>query len=318
MSYAAALAVWSGRTPRFDVHRIEHDLVLGRDLVDATDDRSSRRHTRVTVGDDGFRVEDLGSRNGTFVDNHQLREPARMQAPFLVRTGRTVFAIVDDFRPYTNPPVEPGAPEALDPIIASEDCVVLLGPRKVPKNIALAIAAARGGDTVAFDARGMTPLEAALGTGRPRTVILEHPEGLCDADLATLALWLETDLCVATCARGLRDLRRLPPAIVQRLTLREIAVPEVRFDAIARATHELIGKHAPGATAHATMVEAALLVAFDTDEETVRGWLEDRIRGFALLVDEPVMRSQHLGVPPSFPADRVIWPGMRITWRRRR
>ena len=39
----------------------------------------SRRHARITVGAWGAVVEDLGSKNGTRVDNHAVRTPVSLQ-----------------------------------------------------------------------------------------------------------------------------------------------------------------------------------------------------------------------------------------------
>jgi pSer/pThr/pTyr-binding forkhead associated (FHA) protein len=52
-------------------HRVEGPVVLGRDAgadVVLDDARVSRRHARMTPEPGGIVVEDLGSRNGTFVN----------------------------------------------------------------------------------------------------------------------------------------------------------------------------------------------------------------------------------------------------------
>jgi pSer/pThr/pTyr-binding forkhead associated (FHA) protein len=55
--------------------------VLGRDreadvVIDST--TVSRRHARLTVGAGGTRVEDLGSRNGTWVRGERIEVPAEL------------------------------------------------------------------------------------------------------------------------------------------------------------------------------------------------------------------------------------------------
>ena len=58
--------------------KINGELILGRD---ATCDvvipmrQVSRQHARLLLGDDGVRVEDLGSKNGTFLNGVLLQEP---------------------------------------------------------------------------------------------------------------------------------------------------------------------------------------------------------------------------------------------------
>lgn len=63
----AASLVFQGQ--EFPVYRGEN--IIGRDpTTDVQIDHVavSRRHARLVAGDDGFTVEDLGSKNGTFVD----------------------------------------------------------------------------------------------------------------------------------------------------------------------------------------------------------------------------------------------------------
>jgi pSer/pThr/pTyr-binding forkhead associated (FHA) protein len=71
-------------------------LELGRDpgLEFALEDELvSRRHARVTPLDGGAVVEDLDSRNGTFVNGNEIHAPTRIGAEDLVLVGVTVLEL---------------------------------------------------------------------------------------------------------------------------------------------------------------------------------------------------------------------------------
>ena len=55
---------------------IEGPVVLGRSEecgIIVQDRRASRQHSKINVGPQGILIEDLGSRNGTFVNGRRLR-----------------------------------------------------------------------------------------------------------------------------------------------------------------------------------------------------------------------------------------------------
>ena len=70
---------------------------LGRDPAVvgslSQDELVSRRHTRVTPVDDGARVEDLDSRNGTFVDGDQIFDPAHLAVGGQLLVGVTLLEL---------------------------------------------------------------------------------------------------------------------------------------------------------------------------------------------------------------------------------
>jgi hypothetical protein len=70
---------------------------LGRDagagIALQQDDLLSRRHVRITPEDDGVRIEDLGSRNGTFVDGDQIHSPAHLAVDGQLLVGVTVLEL---------------------------------------------------------------------------------------------------------------------------------------------------------------------------------------------------------------------------------
>jgi DNA-binding winged helix-turn-helix (wHTH) protein len=70
------------------------DLVLGREpgKAGSIDDASvSRRHARLTWSGDGVLVEDLGSKNGTFVRGKRIAEPVALKDGDEVRLGLVTF-----------------------------------------------------------------------------------------------------------------------------------------------------------------------------------------------------------------------------------
>jgi len=72
-------------------------LELGRDagagIALQQDELLSRRHVRITPEDDGVLVEDLDSRNGTFVDGDQIYSPAHLAVDGQLLVGVTVLQL---------------------------------------------------------------------------------------------------------------------------------------------------------------------------------------------------------------------------------
>jgi len=92
----------AGRPAAYAVEVGPEGLVIGRASFGAlleSDDRISRRHARVAALAAGWRIEDLGSRNGTFVDGTALPAgDAFSGRPALIRMGRTLVWLLDDVR----------------------------------------------------------------------------------------------------------------------------------------------------------------------------------------------------------------------------
>jgi len=57
------------------------------------DDYVSTRHARIARGPDGYVLEDLGSTNGTFVNNHRISSPTPIAIGDTVRIGRTLMGL---------------------------------------------------------------------------------------------------------------------------------------------------------------------------------------------------------------------------------
>lgn len=75
--------------------RLPAELVIGRDGADVTieDPELSRRHLVMRVFEKGVEVEDLGSTNGTFVDDVRIERPTRVGGGAMIRLGSTVFEL---------------------------------------------------------------------------------------------------------------------------------------------------------------------------------------------------------------------------------
>jgi transcriptional regulator with AAA-type ATPase domain len=77
-------------------------IEIGRGALDGlleNDERISRRHVRIARRGSGWAIEDMGSRNGTYVDGRVLAAAeSYVGRPALVRVGRTLLWALDDVR----------------------------------------------------------------------------------------------------------------------------------------------------------------------------------------------------------------------------
>ncbi|HEX4720530.1 MAG TPA: FHA domain-containing protein [Thermoleophilaceae bacterium] len=70
--------------------------VLGRDptsSVHLTDEEVSRRHAIIMVGEGHCTIEDLGSSNGTYLDDQLVEGEAEIGAGARIAVGRTVLEL---------------------------------------------------------------------------------------------------------------------------------------------------------------------------------------------------------------------------------
>ena len=67
----------------------------GADVIEVDDSTVSRRHATITLGNDQVVIEDLGSKNGTWVNNERLTAPAVLSEGAVVLLGsvRCTFRI---------------------------------------------------------------------------------------------------------------------------------------------------------------------------------------------------------------------------------
>lgn len=78
-------------------HRFElkdGEITIGRDVVNDIQvdlDNVSRRHAKVSRREGKVYVSDLGSTNGTFVNDKEVRQAAELRSGDLVKTGGSIF-----------------------------------------------------------------------------------------------------------------------------------------------------------------------------------------------------------------------------------
>jgi pSer/pThr/pTyr-binding forkhead associated (FHA) protein len=95
-----------------DEHPLNGEQTLGRDPTAdlVIPDRSvSRRHASVRVEGATAVVEDLGSRNGTFVNGQAIDSPCRLREGDVIGLGGTLLELRSspDNSPETPPPITP-------------------------------------------------------------------------------------------------------------------------------------------------------------------------------------------------------------------
>jgi pSer/pThr/pTyr-binding forkhead associated (FHA) protein len=73
---------------------LEESSTIGRTAANAIalrDPSVSAKHARIVRGADGFTIEDLGSRNGTYVNSEKLSEKRLLAEGDLVRLGKIIL-----------------------------------------------------------------------------------------------------------------------------------------------------------------------------------------------------------------------------------
>ncbi len=99
-----AIVVEAGKPSARAVSLQQHGLEIGRGAPEgalADDEQVSRTHLRATFGSGVWTFEDLGSRNGTFIDGVRLSGSITTSSDrALIRIGRSLLWAVPDVRPY--------------------------------------------------------------------------------------------------------------------------------------------------------------------------------------------------------------------------
>ena len=159
---AGLLVVLSSGKPTWQPIRLGRDgMVIGRegDGLALPDGRVSQRHARVRRREARWTVEDLGSRNGTFVDGVPITSSGTSSrgasAQSVVRLGSTLVLLVEDVDAYRTLPV----PGPQGPVV---------GPRLATALAEIAHTAASGGGLLIHGESGSGKELAArhfLGSG---------------------------------------------------------------------------------------------------------------------------------------------------------
>ena len=75
----------------------EAPIVIGRSpacTLVLEDEYASSRHAALTPQADGWWIEDLSSRNGTFIDDERLMQPRQLRIGDIIRIGQTTLELV--------------------------------------------------------------------------------------------------------------------------------------------------------------------------------------------------------------------------------
>ncbi len=149
-----ALLVFSGVAPQLRTvpMGVNAPTVFGREDVAGAalpDERVSRQHCTVSFDGRQFTLEDLGSRNGTWVDGVKVEGVAKAAPGSLVRMAQSIFLLCEDVRRF-----QAGT-------VTTEGAVVGPAYRAVLDQIALG---ARGGATVLVTGENGSGKELAAKT----------------------------------------------------------------------------------------------------------------------------------------------------------
>ncbi len=92
----AELIIHAGKLQGKHLVLPERELIVGRDEechMRLTSNLVSRQHCILDVGPHGIRVRDLGSQNGTYVNDVAVTEPLLLQPGDILRIGAAVFKV---------------------------------------------------------------------------------------------------------------------------------------------------------------------------------------------------------------------------------
>ncbi|MBA2544876.1 MAG: sigma 54-interacting transcriptional regulator [Deltaproteobacteria bacterium] len=108
-SSPAIVMIASGTTPHalgfapVGVVQLGRHITSGDFTVEIDDERMSREHATVEWQAGGWRIVDLDSRNGTFLDGARLAGELHRAGDLVLRLGHTVFVLVRDGRGHLAP-----------------------------------------------------------------------------------------------------------------------------------------------------------------------------------------------------------------------
>lgn len=110
------LVMFTPEGERRDVPIKHHTVILGRDSscdIRVPIGAVSRQHCQIEIGDDAVSVTDLGSRNGTYCNEHQITAPEVLHPGDRLAVGPIVFTVQID-----------GVPEPVEPPLLESPMVV--------------------------------------------------------------------------------------------------------------------------------------------------------------------------------------------------
>ncbi|HEY0989446.1 MAG TPA: sigma 54-interacting transcriptional regulator, partial [Kofleriaceae bacterium] len=111
------VVVFSGSAPALRAFPVDGDgVLLGRELL--ADDRISRQHAHVRAVHGGLAIQDLGSRNGTYVAGKRITGEAWVHAPAVIRAGRTIALAVDDIARFMSARIDDTGSAVVGPTLA--------------------------------------------------------------------------------------------------------------------------------------------------------------------------------------------------------
>jgi pSer/pThr/pTyr-binding forkhead associated (FHA) protein len=168
-------------------------IVIGRDPscdLFFSDQKLSRRHARIELGADGVKLTDLGSRNGSWV-NEQRVEERLLQVDDKVRVGRLQITIEEDPQPETSS--EPGGDVTV--VVSGSPPVEEMGNTvrldSAPRGLDRTGEAEQPDDTVLFseiskqDRDQTVVLPGASASGDEGGTVVFHPPSEESADTMT-------------------------------------------------------------------------------------------------------------------------------------
>lgn len=98
------VVIFAAGVPVCHPYALQEPIVLGRaggsGAIKIDDRRLSRVHTRISLHGGAVRIEDLRSRNGTFVDGERAGERSCARLPRIVRAGQSLLLVVADVVPF--------------------------------------------------------------------------------------------------------------------------------------------------------------------------------------------------------------------------
>jgi transcriptional regulator with PAS, ATPase and Fis domain len=104
------VAVWSGKRAVLTPIAVDSPAITigrGEDADVTIDDRRmSRRHAELSRGNGRWKVRDLDSHNGTFVDGAQISGTVERAEVAMIRTGDTLFIACADLRRFHNASIQ--------------------------------------------------------------------------------------------------------------------------------------------------------------------------------------------------------------------